>query len=63
MSDPLPQSEEYLEFISKYPPLLAIGNTPMVELFRTSPKAGVRIFAKLEGQNPTGSVMPHARSR
>ena len=34
----------------------AIGNTPMVELRRTSPKPGVRIFAKLEGQNPTGSV-------
>ena len=34
----------------------AIGNTPMVELRRTSPKDGVRIFAKLEGQNPTGSV-------
>lgn len=33
-----------------------IGHTPTVELKRFSPKAGVRIFAKLEGQNPTGSV-------
>ena len=33
-----------------------IGNTPMVELANLSPKSGVRIFAKLEGQNPTGSV-------
>ena len=33
-----------------------IGNTPLVELPRLSPKAGVRLFAKLEGQNPTGSV-------
>ena len=33
-----------------------IGNTPMVELQKMSPKKGVRIFAKLEGQNPTGSV-------
>jgi cysteine synthase B len=33
-----------------------IGNTPMVELQKMSPKGGVRIFAKLEGQNPTGSV-------
>ena len=33
-----------------------IGNTPIVELQRMSPKEGVRIFAKLEGQNPTGSV-------
>src|ERR671918_1337712 len=34
----------------------AIGNTPMVELKRLSPKPGVRIWAKLESHNPTGSV-------
>ena len=34
----------------------AIGNTPLVELKRLSPKPGVRIYAKLEGHNPTGSV-------
>jgi cysteine synthase B len=34
----------------------AIGNTPLVELRRLSPKPGVRIYAKLEGHNPTGSV-------
>ncbi len=34
----------------------AIGNTPLVEMPRCSPKPGVRLFAKLEGQNPTGSV-------
>ena len=34
----------------------AIGNTPLVELLRLSPKKSVRIFAKLEGQNPTGSL-------
>lgn len=34
----------------------AIGHTPLVELQRFSPKPGVRIFAKLEGHNPTGSV-------
>jgi cysteine synthase B len=34
----------------------AIGETPLVELPSFSPKAGVRIFAKLEGNNPTGSV-------
>ena len=33
-----------------------IGNTPLVELARISPSPEVRIFAKLEGQNPTGSV-------
>jgi cysteine synthase len=36
--------------------LEAIGNTPIVELPRFSPKPGVRIYAKLEGRNPTGSV-------
>lgn len=36
--------------------LETIGNTPTVELKRLTPKPGVRIFAKLEGQNPTGSV-------
>ncbi len=34
----------------------AIGNTPMVELPRLAPHPGVRLFAKLEGMNPTGSV-------
>jgi cysteine synthase B len=33
-----------------------VGNTPLVELTRLTPKAGVRIYAKLEGQNPTGSI-------
>jgi cysteine synthase B len=32
-----------------------IGNTPLVELQHLSPR-GVRIYAKLEGQNPTGSI-------
>ena len=32
-----------------------IGSTPLVELARLSPP-GRRIFAKLEGQNPTGSI-------
>jgi [CysO sulfur-carrier protein]-thiocarboxylate-dependent cysteine synthase len=34
----------------------AIGNTPLVELRRLSPRPGVRIYAKLESYNPTGSV-------
>jgi len=34
----------------------AIGNTPLVELKRLSPHEGVRIWAKLESHNPTGSV-------
>jgi cysteine synthase B len=32
-----------------------IGGTPLVELSKLSP-AGVTIYAKLEGQNPTGSI-------
>jgi cysteine synthase B len=33
-----------------------VGNTPLVELKHCSPRPGIRLFAKLEGQNPTGSV-------
>src|SRR5256714_15243072 len=33
-----------------------IGDTPMVELKRLSPKEGVRLYAKLEFYNPTGSI-------
>jgi cysteine synthase B len=34
----------------------AIGNTPLVGIPRLSPKPRVRIWAKLEGNNPTGST-------
>jgi cysteine synthase B len=34
----------------------AIGNTPLVELPSFNPRAGVRLWAKLEGANPSGSV-------
>ncbi len=34
----------------------AIGDTPIVELKKLSPKPGVRLFAKLEFYSPTGSV-------
>jgi [CysO sulfur-carrier protein]-thiocarboxylate-dependent cysteine synthase len=34
----------------------AIGHTPLVELKRLSPKPGVRVYAKLESYNPTGSI-------
>ena len=34
----------------------AIGDTPLVGIPRMSPKPGVRIWAKLEGSNPTGST-------
>jgi len=34
----------------------SIGNTPLIECKRLSPKPGVRLWAKLESRNPTGSV-------
>ena len=43
--------------MSVYPDIVAaIGHTPLVEIARMSPKAAVRLFAKLEMANPTGSV-------
>ena len=33
-----------------------VGSTPLVELPRFSPKPSVKLYAKLEGQNPTGSI-------
>ncbi|RKN39772.1 PLP-dependent cysteine synthase family protein [Streptomyces hoynatensis] len=37
-------------------PLAAVGHTPLVRLPRLSPSESVRIWAKLEDRNPTGSV-------
>src|SRR5437870_2766266 len=37
-----------------------IGNTPMVDISALSPNPHVRILAKLEGQNPGGSVKDRA---
>ena len=36
--------------------LNAVGNTPLVELKRLNTIPGVKIYAKLEGNNPGGSV-------
>src|ERR1041384_8188582 len=33
-----------------------VGNTPMVEILKLNPNPNVKIFAKLEGNNPGGSV-------
>jgi cysteine synthase B len=33
-----------------------VGNTPMVEITKLNPNPAVRMFAKLEGNNPGGSV-------
>jgi len=37
-----------------------VGNTPLVELQRLSPNPNVKIYAKLEGNNPGGSVKDRA---
>ena len=41
----------------------AIGNTPLVGVSRLSPMPEVRIWAKLEGQNPTGSLKDRIAKR
>ncbi len=37
-----------------------IGNTPLVELTRINPHSAVKLYAKLEGHNPGGSVKDRA---
>ncbi len=45
----------------RYDSLLdSVGNTPLVGLPRLSPSARVRLWAKLEDRNPTGSVKDRA---
>ncbi len=43
--------------------LSAIGNTPLVGMARMSPTPGVRLWAKLEGNNPTGSTKDRIAKR
>ncbi|MSW42935.1 MAG: pyridoxal-phosphate dependent enzyme, partial [Actinobacteria bacterium] len=38
----------------------SVGNTPLVGLPRLSPSADVRLWAKLEDRNPTGSIKDRA---
>jgi [CysO sulfur-carrier protein]-thiocarboxylate-dependent cysteine synthase len=51
----LAESQQAAKGVAAGSILDAIGNTPLVELKRLSP-SDTRIFAKLEGLNPTGSV-------
>ncbi len=37
-----------------------VGNTPMIELESGTSRAGIRLFGKLEGNNPAGSVKDRA---
>jgi [CysO sulfur-carrier protein]-thiocarboxylate-dependent cysteine synthase len=47
--------------MARYESLLdALGNTPLVGLPRLSPSKDVRIWAKLEDRNPTGSIKDRA---
>jgi len=48
----------------RHPDILdAIGDTPLVGLPSMSPMPGVRLWAKLEGQNPTGSTKDRIAKR
>ncbi len=50
---PLPEADP----VAVYSSILdLIGNTPIVDVSQLSPNPKVRILAKLEGQNPAGSV-------
>jgi len=40
--------------------LSLVGNTPMVELSRINPNSSVKIYGKMEGDNPGGSVKDRA---
>ena len=52
----MPQSKEYLDLLAQYPPLLAIGNTPLVRLDLPLDIGDAEIYAKYEQLNPGGSV-------
>ncbi|MFQ5873520.1 MAG: PLP-dependent cysteine synthase family protein [Dehalococcoidia bacterium] len=55
-SDTLPQSKGYLDFLSKYPSLQAIGDTPLVRVDLPLEIGDAQIFAKYENLNPGGSI-------
>ncbi len=52
----MPPSKEYSEFLTKYPALQAIGNTPMVKVDLGLDIGSSQIFAKCEHLNPGGSI-------
>ena len=49
-------SKEFLEFIEGYPPLKAIGNTPLVKIELDRPTGDAQVYAKYEHLNPGGSI-------
>ena len=52
----MPESKEFTEFVSRYPTLLAIGNTPMARLDLSLDIGSAEIHAKYEHLNPGGSL-------
>lgn len=52
----MPEYKEYLDFISEYPSLLAIGNTPLVRLDLPLDIGDAELHAKYEHLNPGGSI-------
>ncbi len=52
----MPESREFKDFVSRYPALLAIGNTPMVRLDLPLDVGDAEIHVKSEQLNPGGSV-------
>jgi cysteine synthase B len=60
---PAANSQEYVPAARAHSVLELIGNTPLLEITRVTEgllRPGVRIFAKLEGFNPGGSVKDRA---
>ena len=49
-------SSEFLRFIEGYPPLRAIGNTPVAEIDLGWDTGNARVIAKYEHLNPGGSI-------
>ena len=54
--DPSPRHGRWALASARPAPPRLVGDTPLVELRRLTPKPSVRLYAKLEGQNPTGSI-------
>lgn len=52
----MPQPKAFLDFLSIYPSLQAIGNTPMVKLDLPIDIGNAEILAKYEQLNPGGSI-------
>ena len=59
----MPISENYKEFISNYPALQSIGNTPLTKLNLPINATNSCLYAKQEQLNPGGSIKDSPASR